>query len=294
MRDRPLLRTAVISLYAMQKLRIQQGNRICAAFRYKLGLEPGEAEAENEEAEDLLQELRREYRRLTDGVKRVTRATKIAESPLITSHSELVLIEAYERQIEAEHAHEKIISNIINAEPIYTDYLANIRGCGVLMSGVILAYVDITKCNSVSALMKYAGLDVLPGENGGEGRCRKAHHLEDKEYTNRDGEVVQTRGITFQPFLKTKLIGVLGTSFLRSGGHYKDIYDSYKHRLENHPAHQEKTKLHRHRMALRYMIKLFLEDLWRRWRALEGLPVRPSYYEEKLGKTHHTKEIEHA
>jgi hypothetical protein len=34
------------------------------------------------------------------------------------------------------------------------------------------------------------------------------------------------------------------------------------------------------------MIKLFLQDLWREWRALEGLPIVAPYHEDKLGIFH--------
>lgn len=39
-------------------------------------------------------------------------------------------------------------------------------------------------------------------------------------------------------------------------------------------------------MAIRYMIKMFLKDLWVAWRTLEGLPVTPDYAEAKLGMKH--------
>ena len=97
------------------------------------------------------------------------------------------------------------------------------------------------------------------------------------------------KGITFNPFLKTKLTGVLGSSFIKQSPDkckYRKIYDDYKHRIENMDAHKEKSKLHRHNMANRYMIKMFLIDLYNEWRKLEGLPVAPTYTEAKLGKVH--------
>ena len=97
------------------------------------------------------------------------------------------------------------------------------------------------------------------------------------------------KGITFNPFLKTKLTGVLGASFLKQSPDkcvYRKIYDDYKHRLEHMDAHKEKSKGHRHNMAIRYMIKMFLIDLYNEWRPLEGLPVAPTYTEAKLGKVH--------
>jgi len=285
------IRCACRSFYDLQKLRIQSGNRITAAFRIKLGLESSEAEENNEEASELLKELRSEFKRITDGVKRITRNIKI-DSPLITSMSELSLIEAYERQLEAEAIHEKAILSELRSERIWKEFLLDVRGVGPLMGGVILSEIDITKCNSISALWAYCGLDVVvttdekTGEIKEEGRSKKAHHLKPKTYTDREGEVKETVGITFNPFLKTKMIGVLGTSFLRSGGSYKDIYDGYKNRLQNHPKHKDKTKLHKHNMAVRYMIKEFLADLWTKWREIEGLPVRSRYAEEKLGIVH--------
>lgn len=49
---------------------------------------------------------------------------------------------------------------------------------------------------------------------------------------------------------------------------------------------QWKSIQHIHRASLRYMMKCFLIELYVKWRTLEGLPVRPSYQEEKLGHKH--------
>lgn len=286
-----MIRTSVSTMYDLQKLRIQSGNRIAAAFRVKLGLDSSQAEDENADASEILKDLRSEFKRITDGVKRVTKNFK-SDSTLITTRGELALIESYERQLEAEALHEKLILSELDREPIWTDYLLGVRGVGPLMAGVILSEIDIEKCNSISALWAYCGLDVVvvkneeTGDMQGEGRCRKKHHLKEKQYTNRNGETVDTVGITFNPFLKTKLVGVLGASFIKLGGPYREIYDGYKFRLENHPVHSKKTKGHRHAMANRYMIKFFLADLWTSWRTIEGLPVRSTYAEEKLGIVH--------
>ena len=92
--------------------------------------------------------------------------------------------------------------------------------------------------------------------------------------------------ITFNPFLKTKLVGVLAASFLKAGGDYSKIYNDYKHRLESRDDWKEESKGHRHNAALRYMIKMFLADLYNVARPLAGLPVAPTYQEEKLGRKH--------
>jgi len=287
-----MVRASVRSLYDSQQLRIQNGNRICAAFRVKLGLQSSQAEEEDLEASTLLKELRSEAKRITDSVKKVTKNTK-CNSPLITSISELSLITAYERMLESEAQHEKSIMDELSREPIWTEFLLNVRGVGPLMAGVILSEIDIHKCNSISALWKYCGLDVVVFEKEGvmveEGRSRKAGHLVPKTYTNAKGETKETVGITFNPFLKTKLIGVLGNVFIKLGGPYREIYDGYKFRLQNHPKHKDKSKGHIHNMSTRMMVKEFLATLWTNWRILEGLPVKGTYAEDVLGRVHHTK-----
>ena len=39
-------------------------------------------------------------------------------------------------------------------------------------------------------------------------------------------------------------------------------------------------------MSIRYMVKMFLADLYKEWRKIEGLPVEPSYHEKKHGHVH--------
>ena len=130
------------------------------------------------------------------------------------------------------------------------------------------------------------GFDVVIKEDGqGEGRSRKEHHLVKVKYIDKKGKEQERNSITFNPFLKTKMF-VLASSFLRAGGPYAEIYRGYKHRLENHPVHAQKTKLHRHNMATRYMLKIFLIDLYTRWRTIEGLSVAVPYAEGKLGIQH--------
>lgn len=132
------------------------------------------------------------------------------------------------------------------------------------------------------------------------GRSRRKEHLVEREYTDRDGKPAKRLGITFNPFLKTKLVGVLGASFLRcKDSPYATIYYDYKTRMENHSkwgtqndgatddaGRKVTSKGRRHNMAIRYMIKMFLIDLYTHWRELEGLPVSPPYSEAKLGIVH--------
>ena len=280
-----LLRASVRGVYDLQKLRIQMGNGIAANFRVRLGIAPSTKEEDSPDASAVLAMVRADYNRITDGILGLPpRKTFQQHEGVICTYAELQLVDGY---VELETAEKKLFKSIqttLKLAPIYTEWLSGVKGVGPAMAGVILSEIDIHRAKYASSLWRYAGLDVA---SDGQGRSRKAEHLVDYEYTDSNGEIKTRKGITFNPFLKTKLIGVLATSFLRSGNErYRKIYDDYKHRLENHPVHAEKTKGHRNNMALRYMIKQFLADLYREWRAIEGLTVHPPYSESKLDLKH--------
>ena len=286
MQNNHSIKTMVRGLYDIQKLRVQMGNRIVANFKAKeLGQTAGKPEEElGGEEKRILTLLRDRFKKITDGVKAFPTKGKFKPDEVISSYSELCLLRSYISLETEEHTMTLQLKHALNEFPIYTEFLENVRGCGSLMSGVIISEIDISAAKYSSSLWKYAGLDVA---QDGNGRSRKKEHLVESTYINKDGDEMKKMGITFNPFLKTKLVGVLGASFLKSKSPYADIYYDYKNRLENHPKHKEKTKGHRHNMAIRYCIKMFLIDLYANWRELEGLPVAAPYSEAKLGLVHH-------
>lgn len=88
---------------------------------------------------------------------------------------------------------------------------------------------------------------------------------------------------SYNKFLKTKVLGVMVDCFMRAkNNQYKTFYYDYKQRKE--PKGLKKG--HLDRQAKRYMIKMFMKDLYANWRAIEGLPVRQPYEEEYLNKKH--------
>jgi hypothetical protein len=95
---------------------------------------------------------------------------------------------------------------------------------------------------------------------------------------------VKGEKLNYNAFLRTKLVGVLAPVLLKCGSPWKKTYDEYKHRKASEGW--GKSDGHRHQAAMRFMIKMLLLDIWKKWRASEGLPVRPSYHEEKLGHVH--------
>lgn len=133
----------------------------------------------------------------------------------------------------------------------------------------VISYFDIDKARHPSCFWKYAGLDVVDGK----GRNRSSAMLVDREYVNGSGEVTKAKGLSYNPFVKTKMLGVLATGFLRKPGcHYEQVYRDYRARIEQREDLEGATA-RKHRMALRYCAKMSLRDMWAVWRKLEGYEV---------------------
>ena len=204
--------------------------------------------------------------------------------------------------VEAEEHLRKTIEKEAKQHPMWDLFFKDVYGCGALYAAICIAYLDIHKARHASSFWRYAGLDVVPvtteeaNENGDhlkyktivdadgssyqvvvcEGRSRK--HTENVKYINKDGEEAVKKGLTYNPVLKTKLIGVLGGNIIKKpDGYYEKIYWDYRVRLDNRPDLKDYTAGHKHNMAIRYMIKQFLRDLWSVWRTYEGYEISEPY-----------------
>lgn len=279
------LRATVRGYYDTQLLRIQIGGRINANFKAMLGQDPGTREEELDQKEiNILKQLRGEYKKITDGVAKFPKRKGFKGTELISQYTELVMIANYNDLIAVEDRLYKEIDHLLEYFDIYNEFLKPIKGCGTAMSGVIISEIDIEKAMYPSSLWKYAGVDVA---EDGRGRSKRKEHLVKKKYINKKGEEAEKNSITYNPWLKTKLLGVLGPSFIKQANEpYSEIYYNYKHRLEHHKIYKDVSKGHRHNMSIRYMMKQFLVDLYDRWRKLEGLPVSETYAESKLKLEH--------
>lgn len=169
----------------------------------------------------------------------------------------------------------KEVQRELNTYPIYTKYLKNICGVGPTMAGVLVSEFDIHKATTVSKMWSFAGLNVIDG----------------KAPKPKKGEK-----LPYNSWLRSKLVGVLADIFIKMGEkcEYSKLYYNYKQRKEqlNWGGIKQKdgtiksAKGHRHNAAKRYMIKIFLIDLWKKWREMENLPTRPTYQEQYLGHIH--------
>ena len=216
-----------------------------------------------------------------------------------------------------EEAIEKELHKVLKRFPIYTEYLVNVKGVGDIAAAHIISNFDIVKATTVSKMWQFAGLN--PGMVYGKKAVGK------KEYKPTMGQIIAeyeadavheakvvvltdtmikadrlTPGF-LSPFngkLRTALVGVMADGFIKSQSPYVQYYYNMHApesrvkngmavgRLDAEDGWKDESAGHRDRAAKRYMVKMFLKDLYVAWRELEGLPVRAPYQEEYLGHKH--------
>lgn len=313
---RSILRQLTRGFYDIQKLRIAIGNRLCANFYSKLNIEQKPKGNEDDKdplgwGKNILLYYVDEFMRLADFVSTNHRNLKKVlgeHGGVIGSKAEYALVQSYINFSQQEGFLEKQLADYLENFPIWSDFMKGVSGVGALMGSVIISEYDIYKARYVSSMWAYAGLDVIDGE----GRSRKEHHLVDKDYIDRNGDPKTKKGISFNPFLKTKLLGVLAPQFVmqhkRKENKYGHLYYDYKNRLVRRRegliadnlktmslADAEKTAKEIwpdgriHNASNRYIVKMFIKDLYPVWKELEGLEVMLPYEEKVLGMdtSHH-------
>ena len=158
-------------------------------------------------------------------------------------------------------------------------WLKGIKGIGVgTAAGLVanIAKIGIENFDAISSVWHYAGVYPVNGK-----AARRA----------------KGQAMSYNPTLKTLVLGEVGSSFKIHGGFYRQIYDRYKeyelsrtfppgelaakyHGYKESDTHLSKG--HADIRAIRKATKLFLSHMWVIWRQLEGLSTRPPYVHEKL------------
>lgn len=174
---------------------------------------------------------------------------------------ETALLEEYAGKLqEIEKDLYKELARWVCGERLWKEFLKDVKGIGPVIAAGTLRMVDINKAQHVSSLWKFAGMDVTA-----EGKAPRL-----------------TRGqkTTWNPQMRM-LCWKIARSFLMLGSPYREVYDKRKEHEER--EHKDLRPIQIHIRAQRYMVKMFLKDLWVAWRTLEGLPVTEPYVIAKLG-----------
>lgn len=217
----------------------------------------------------------------------------------------------YRRHWAEERELRKAMEELVYGHPAWP-WLEKVRGVGTTLAGRLLGRLDIRMADTPSAFWAYCGLGTVPGV---EYRCRQCglrrsvpvgfeiqtEHRRAGSSRNCSGSLERHRGPdegvrvaqprptrgkkrSYDPTAK-KLCYLIGTSFLKNGGAYEELYRRERRRLdESRPGWQDGR---RHLAALRKTEKVFLANLWCVWREAEGLEMTDPYPVEVQGQPGH-------
>jgi hypothetical protein len=156
--------------------------------------------------------------------------------------------------------------------PLYSEFLAHVRGCGPVTAAYLVSMVDFEKCTKPSALHRFCGLAVFDGKSERPTRGRKLGYCAE---------------------LKTRLYQMFAIGIRQNKRHgeskYLTIWEQKKHALltTRGPGQPDnKSKGWCDDTARRKATGVFLEDLYIVGRTLAGLPVWPSWYAKAMGYEH--------
>ena len=193
-----------------------------------------------------------------------------------------LLIRYRDRFVALEEELDEDITEIAKEIPIIEE-MVEVKGVGFMFAAKLVAMIDIERCNTVSALWRFAGFGVVPFCP----KCEEYLDIQLDKCPECDSEVIRRaerlrkgEKAHYNTRLKTYCWQV-GTSFLKSGSPYREIYDKAR---EQYEKREDWSDLRRHRAAMRKMIKIFLQHFWLRWRTLEGLPTSKPFI---IGKDGH-------
>src|SRR5829696_1488408 len=198
----------------------------------------------------------------------------------------------YANAWEQEHEMGAQMQALIARHPAWS-WMRSVRGVGSVLAARLLSRLDISRAPSPASFWAYCGLGTVAAEEqvceecgarvfvapgtrvaaphstaGQRGTCTGALRPRGVAGTVRVAQGRPRRGERAAYDLEAKTICYLiGVSFVRCGGPYREIYDERKVHLATH--HPEWPAKRVHLAAVRATVKRFLTDLWVAWREAE-------------------------
>jgi len=183
--------------------------------------------------------------------------------------------------------------------PVYQQFLSKVYGVGPVVAAYLCADIDIRDRvggDGIVRALKPSGIRMFCGMAVINGRLVRRVAGE----KNRYNASVRTR--LFQMFSAMAKNGAKKVEGRPNGttSKYLDVWVNVKHRelsservdvaankwRDNTGEWRGGARAHAHSKGWHKACDVFLEDLYIVWRAIEGLPVWPSYYAAKLGYEH--------
>lgn len=300
---------AVNFLEDAQKMRMAMGNRICASFRLEMNdagdtskdtkeeVDPEkEADAEEKKKVKIVKELVSEYKRVTDvyvsifkGRGKIDKAIQqVPDNKYIKNAYDYMLIDGYNKLLETEDIAKDLVDKSVKEHPMWELFFKDIKGCGAVTAGRLIAKLDPHKARHASDFWAYCGIATRIAEDGSYVPMTKYNTIE-VEYIDKNGNVAKKKSLGYNPKVQSILLGILVPSIIKvgKGSKYWKCYYDVKNRYQNRADLKEASKAHIHKMALRYVAKQILREMWVVWREYEGYQITAPYECEYLGYAPH-------
>jgi len=216
----------------------------------------------------------------------------------------------YRHHAALEKQYRKVMMETLNAHPAWP-WLEKVKGIGETLACKMLARLDAEKAKHASSFYAYCGLATVPAHeyactvcdlrqsypvrfnvtgkhkslNNGK-QCKGLIELDraydEEKDTPRCAQPKPSRGekSSYDQYAK-KVMYLVATSFLKSGGPYERYYREKRGQLERErPFWPDGRK---HNAALRKVEKLFLSHLWEVMRTAMDLPTSDPYPQAEMG-----------
>ncbi len=317
--QREALRRAVRYFYDLQKLRIAAGNRTADPDAFTIvedkknpgktkKVKKGVTKAQMDEA------LTAVLHSIRGDIEAEQGAVGESKAPPTLDEADRLYLQRQNRVLMSLEADTlKRVSELLTKIPIAA-WLGEQKGIGVTMAGVLISEINIHRCETPSALWAYAGLHT-DAETGAAVRRRRGQVANWNSFLKTKSVKVMAECMIkanspwrsfYDSYKMRKMNQRVETCMLCLGsgkiavsadGEETSIADAPKGVAlkgkscsncsgTGGPAPWGRSQAHRDQAAKRYMVKMFLLEFWKKWRAAEGLTLVPSYAEAMLGRMH--------
>jgi hypothetical protein len=176
-------------------------------------------------------------------------------------------------------------------------FLREVRGIGSVLAARLLSRLDLSRAPSPASFWAYCGLGTVAAEEFVCERCGARVFVAPGTRVSAPHALAGGRGTCAGPLRPRGLAGgvrvaqgrprrgeraaydieakticyLIGVSFVRCGGPYREVYDERKAHLAS--MHGDWPAKRVHLAAVRATVKRFLADLWVAWREAEHVPT---------------------
>jgi hypothetical protein len=122
-----------------------------------------------------------------------------------------------------EKAIEKMLHTVLKEFPVYTEFLANVKGVGDIAAGWIIGEYDIHKASNVAKLWQFTGLNngLVPGKKRVENKDGSFSFVLSGEMVRGD-QLTPGHVAPFNKRLRTAMVGVLADGFIKANIRYRN------------------------------------------------------------------------